>query len=171
MTLHFMIRNESAFKGLRLKRSLTVLAERVCAGEGRQNDCMELSLLLCGDPMIQELNRTYRGKDAPTDVLSFGVAEEIIPAGVDVPRPLGDIIISLDTVAQRCPSEKAGEPDIKRMQQEINLLFCHGLLHLLGWDHATQKDRAAMNARQAEYLGTTLKEAWEYGPPSARGGK
>ena len=122
---------------------------------------IELSLLFCDDPFIRELNRTYRGFDKPTDVLSF-----CQPGVVDVaPRVLGDIVISLERVADHCGSERAA------MRGEVRLLFCHGMLHLLGYSHSEDRDRERMTAKQALYLGIGPDMAWPAPPGQARKGE
>ncbi len=82
----------------------------------------EISVVLCDDPFIQTLNREYRQKDKPTDVLSFAQ---------DDPEVLGDIVISLPTAARQ--ADAAGWP----LENEIALLGVHGLLHLLGYNDET----------------------------------
>jgi len=100
----------------------------------------ELSVLLTGDDQIQELNRLYRKKNRPTDVLAFAMSEggglpRRTPARV--PRLLGDVIVSMPTA--RAQAKQAGRPAL----DEVTMLLAHGLLHLLGWDHETvAKDRA-----------------------------
>ncbi|HNR30740.1 MAG TPA: rRNA maturation RNase YbeY [Candidatus Hydrogenedentes bacterium] len=136
------IRNESRIKRTHRRDVLRRLAERVCEGEGRHGD-LEISVLLCDDARIAELNRQYRKKRGPTDVLSFGQDGE----QPDGSRVLGDVVISLETVARRCK----GNP--RAMREDVRLLFCHGLLHLLGYDHATRAEDQVMRARQARYLG------------------
>jgi probable rRNA maturation factor len=114
---------------------------------------VEISVLLCGDETISELNETYRDTRGPTDVLSFGQTPVELPGA---PRLLGDIVISLETVGRACGGEKAD------MRSELHLLFCHGLLHLLGYDHQTAGDRDRMAAKQAEYLRVPFKNAWHW---------
>ncbi|HGZ70286.1 MAG TPA: rRNA maturation RNase YbeY [Nitratifractor sp.] len=82
----------------------------------------DIELLLVENSVIEDLNREYRGKDAPTDVLSFPL-QDIKGA------PLGSIVISTDKAKEL--SQKLGH----RVNDEIALLFTHGLLHLLGYDH------------------------------------
>ncbi len=87
----------------------------------------ELSVLFVGDRAMRRLNRTYRGKDRTTDVLSFPFREgafATLHAHV-----LGDIVISLPAAARQ--ARAAGEPLIR----EVDRLLIHGLLHLLGYDH------------------------------------
>ncbi|MCP4640843.1 MAG: rRNA maturation RNase YbeY, partial [bacterium] len=142
------------------KDVLARTADRVCTLEGVEDDA-EVSLLFCDDAFIQQLNSDYRGKNAPTDVLSF--AQPSLRHAH--PVVLGDIVISLETVARRFGKRVAqaaciDAADRSRMRAEVMLLFCHGLLHLLGYDHPTERDRARMAAKQAEYLGLTDSEAW-----------
>jgi probable rRNA maturation factor len=87
-----------------------------------------VTVALVSDRTIRTLNRTYRRKDAATDVLSF-------PAGE--PRQLGDVVIAAG-VARR-QAQRAGHP----LQTEIRLLALHGLLHLIGYDHETDNGRMA----------------------------
>ena len=98
----------------------------------------EIELLLCDDAAIRELNREYRGIDRPTDVLSFPLTEAI-PG-----TPLGSIVISLDHVERKARELGHSEED------ELALLFIHGLLHLLGYDHET--DEGEMREREAELI-------------------
>ena len=93
----------------------------------------EISVVLCADPFIRDLNARWRGKDKPTDVLSF--AQE------DDPGLLGDIVISLDTAARQAAA--AGWT----LENEVSLLGIHGLLHLLGYDDETQAGAWLMQVR------------------------
>ncbi|MEC7947414.1 MAG: rRNA maturation RNase YbeY [Myxococcota bacterium] len=101
----------------------------------------ELSVVLCDDAFIRPLNRDYRGKDAPTDVLSFAMQEG---EGVREDDPvLGDLVISAETAARQAAEQ--GHP----IEVELRVLLVHGLLHLLGYDH--ERDEAeAEEMRTAE---------------------
>ena len=156
MAVSLGVRNESVRKRVVRRDRLERLAERVCAGEAVPGD-VEISVLLCDDPAIADLNRRFGDGSGPTDVLSF--EQESRPAAS--PRPLGDIVISLETAERNC----SGDPTLLR--GEIELLFCHGLLHLLGYDHYTDRARGRMQRKQAEYLGLSEKAAWEFGPRTA----
>lgn len=156
MSVRVLVRNESRHKRLYRTSALQECAKKICAGEGLRG-AVELSVLLCDDARIRQLNREYRNMDTPTDVLSF---EQDGTQGVD-PKPLGDIVISLDTVDAHCRGDRA------LMRDELNLLFCHGLLHLLGYDHANSEERACMQQKQSHYLGTTPENAWRFGPRKA----
>lgn len=83
----------------------------------------ELSLVLAGDGLLRRLNRVYRGKDAPTDVLSF--------PGEGGEAGLGDVVISVKTAARN--ARGLG----RTLAQELDVLALHGFLHVLGYDHET----------------------------------
>ena len=150
MTVSIEARNESTRKGVHRRDVLERIAVRVLEGEGVAGN-VELSVLFCDDPFIAGLNRRYRKKTGPTDVLSFAQEEDTAVGGS---RALGDIVISLETVERFC----GGDP--VRMRDEVRLLFCHGLLHLLGNDHADAAGRKRMLDLQARYLGIDPDAAW-----------
>lgn len=147
--IHLRVRNESRRKRLFRRDTLTLLAERIYDEEGIK-DPVELSVLFCDDAFISELNRTYCGKSGPTDVLSFSQKKHRFSGA----RVLGDIVISLESVERFCGNDPAAA------RSEVLLLFCHGFLHLLGYDHATQSGRKAMQDRQARYLHLQEAKAW-----------
>ena len=96
--------------------------------EALGKDNWDLSLLFCSDDFIRTLNRDYRGKDEPTDVLSFTMGETAEEEG----RPVfiaGDVVISLPAL-MRNSAEFGVEPD-----EELRRLIVHGILHLSGFDH------------------------------------
>lgn len=94
----------------------------------------EVSFVLTDDERVHQLNKVYRGKDRPTDVLAFAMQEgEFGALAGDV---LGDVIVSVPTATKQAISRSAPVLD------EVTMLLAHGLLHLLGWDHDTPaKDR------------------------------
>ena len=103
----------------------------------------DLTIVLADDAHLHELNRDYLGVDAPTDVLSFPASETDPETGA---RYIGDIIISVPYAAKG--AAKAGHP----VESELQLLVVHGVLHLLGHDHAEPKEKAKMWKAQAEVL-------------------
>ena len=113
-----------------------------------------ITLLLTDDATIQELNRTYRAVDAPTDVLSFPNqrpdADELLQLppelAAEMADYLGDIVIALPYAARQATRFQAALP------AELRLLTVHGVLHLLGYDHATEAEEAAMWAVQDAIL-------------------
>jgi probable rRNA maturation factor len=103
----------------------------------------ELSIVLTDDARLQELNRDYLGIDAPTDVLSFPASETDPQTGA---RYIGDILISVPRAQSQ--AEAAGHA----LESELQLLVVHGVLHLLGHDHADPKEKKRMWQAQAEIL-------------------
>jgi probable rRNA maturation factor len=93
----------------------------------------EVSVLLTEDEAIRTLNRTYRGKDKATDVLSFPAAEAAVGIA-------GDLVISLETALRQ--AEERGHS----LETEIRVLLLHGLLHLAGYDHVV--DDGAMHRKE-----------------------
>lgn len=113
------------------------VAERMLASLGLAD--AELSLLLCDDATIHTLNRDYRRKDKPTDVLAFALREG--PHAEHAGDALGDVVISMDTARRQ-----AAEHD-SAISTEVNFLLAHGVLHLLGYDHQNRGEERRMSAR------------------------
>jgi len=144
------LRNISTTKRLVRRDALEALANRIYLGENF-NATTEISLLLCDDEFISDLNRQYRSVEGPTDVLSF--EQDGPESGI-----LGDVVISLETALRRCDEDRA------RARAEVNLLFCHGLLHLLGYEHSSPAERETMTRKQAQYLRVSENAAWPSAP-------
>ncbi|WP_033544108.1 rRNA maturation RNase YbeY [Planococcus sp. CAU13] len=110
----------------------------------------EVSVSFVSNEMIREINREYRGKDQPTDVISFAMEEagagEVMIQGVDEPRVLGDIIISLDRTREQAADYGHS------FERELGFLAVHGFLHLLGYDHMEEEDEKEMFAKQEAIL-------------------
>ncbi len=105
----------------------------------------EISLLLVDDDEIQELNKNYRGKDNPTDVLSFPLVtkDEIINIGEKL---LGDIVISVERAVLQA---KKYNHSFKR---EMGFLLVHSMFHLMGYDHDTEESTKDMRTREETVL-------------------
>jgi probable rRNA maturation factor len=128
----------------------------------------ELSVLLTNDAAIHELNLAHRGKDKPTDVLSFpqefdepkrapakpkspgklvskkaaskkSSSSKQAPPTFVGPRLLGDVVISLDTAERQARSRK------RELHEEVRFLLAHGILHLIGYDHAEPEEKREMD--------------------------
>lgn len=110
----------------------------------------EVSVTFVTNEMIRDINREYRGKDQPTDVISFAMEElgegETAIIGSQEPRMLGDIIISLDRTKEQAADYGHS------FERELGFLAIHGFLHLLGYDHMTEEDEKKMFSRQEEIL-------------------
>lgn len=110
----------------------------------RQHPPCEVSVLITSDAQIQELNGEYRGKNEPTDVLSFPMDDD--PDIEGAPRFLGDIVISLERAIEQ--AEDYGHS----VEREVAFLAVHGTLHLLGYDHDSEAGEAEMRALEEETL-------------------
>lgn len=109
----------------------------------------EVDITLVDDAAIHELNRTYRGIDRLTDVLSFALDEGEEEPEVDddeIEHLLGDVIISAPTAVRQ------GEEYGHGLEREMTYLAVHGMLHLLGYDHMEEKDKLIMRKREEEVL-------------------
>ena len=113
-------------------RAVKALADRMLAALGLEH--AELSVLLADDARVQALNRRHRGKDRPTDVLAFPLGDSA-EDGL-----LGDVVISLDTAERQARARK------RALLAEVRFLLAHGLLHLLGYDHARPSQKRRMDA-------------------------
>lgn len=135
-----------------LKR-LEAVAAAALAAEGMP-PYAEVSVTLVDDDEIQALNRDYRGKDAPTDVLSFPIwePEEIADLRLhperypERPLLLGDVVISVPTAIRQAEEYGHG------VDRELAYLCVHGVLHLLGYDHEEEAARQAMRQREEAIL-------------------
>lgn len=114
-----------------------------------------LSITLVGDREIQVLNREHRGKDKPTDVLSFPIYEPGERSPHDGERLLGDVVISVDTARRQAADYDAP------LQNEIYRLLIHGILHVLGHDHEEPAERQAMEAEERR-LAAAIEMPWPY---------
>jgi len=110
----------------------------------------EVSVTFVNNERIREINREYRDKDSATDVISFALEElgegEVELVGSDMPRVLGDIIISIPRAHEQ--AEEYGHS----FMREFGFLAVHGFLHLLGYDHMTPADEKEMFTLQREIL-------------------
>jgi probable rRNA maturation factor len=106
--------------------------------EGRRD--FEVALRLTTDAEIRALNRDYRAKDRPTDVLAFAQREAAATSVGLHPHVLGDIVISVETARRQAR---------RGLAAELLHLASHGLCHLLGYDHRTDEEERVMNARAA----------------------
>ena len=111
-------------------------------------EACEVVVVISDDAALRDLNARFRGIDAPTDVLAFAddTRGPFVGGGGKFPRYLGDIIISIDRAREQ--AEAAGGV----LVHELQLLTVHGVLHLLGHDHAEPAERAAMWAAQTAIL-------------------
>ncbi len=110
----------------------------------KKSETLECSLVLLDDEQIRRINQSYRGKDTPTDVISFAALEGDSYGNDD--QYIGDIFINMDAVLRQ--AEAYGHS----RKREFCFLFAHGLLHCLGFDHQTQQDEEVMFELQESIL-------------------
>lgn len=103
--------------------------------------CFEVSVLITDNEKIHQINKEFRGVDKPTDVLSFPMDSEGEAA------MLGDIVISLETALVQ--AEEYGHS----LEREISFLTVHSMMHLFGYDHENEADRARMREMEEKVLG------------------
>ncbi len=130
-------------------RRLAALARRVLAAEQVPAPA-ELSIAVTDDATVRELNRRFRGLDASTDVLCFALGETDFIGPPGRARLLGEIVISYQTARRQ--AEEAAQP----VEAELAHLLVHGILHLLGYDHASTAEARTMRAREEALLGRAL---------------
>lgn len=142
LTIDFMDDTES------LKKTDMQFVEKVLQHAASEEDIedAEVSVSFVTDDRIREINREYRDKDQPTDVISFAMEEagegELAIHDSGEPRVLGDIIISLDRTKEQAVDYGHS------FERELGFLAVHGFLHLLGYDHMNENDEKKMFAKQ-----------------------
>jgi probable rRNA maturation factor len=139
-------------------RALVATAKKLLAAvdEGESS----LSLTVVDDAAIRELNRDHRGKDKPTDVLSFPMFESGDASHAGVERMLGDVVISVETARRQAADYDAP------VQRELYRLLIHGILHVLGHDHEEAAERAEMEAQERR-LADAIGMPWPYASVSS----
>lgn len=135
--------------------AISEAAAALCRHPHCQRACgAEATVVLGDDALLRSLNRTYRGKDAPTNVLSFPFQ---LPPGAEEGCCIGDVVLAVETVAR-----EAGEQRVAPVHH-LQHLVVHGLLHLLGFEHETVAEAEAMERLEAQIL-ATLGIADPYAP-------
>jgi probable rRNA maturation factor len=104
----------------------------------------DLNVIFVDDTKIHQLNKTYRHKDQPTDVLSFSYLDRLDPS---MAPTLGELFISVPTAKKQAPLYK------NNLEQEIEKLIVHGVLHIFGYDHENEADYKVMAAFEKMILG------------------
>ena len=124
-------------------------------------DC-EVTVRVVDEPAIQELNRLYRGRDRPTNVLAVPADLDAMPGlPADAPRLLGDLVVCAPVVAREAAEQG------KAVADHWGHMLVHGFLHLLGYDHQSAADAARMEALEARILAARgLENPYKDRPPS-----
>jgi probable rRNA maturation factor len=105
-----------------------------------------LGIVLTDDSEQRDLNRTWRGRDSPTNVLSFALTDPDGKVPQGAPVLLGDVVLAFETVAREAAEQR------KILADHLAHLVVHGVLHLLGFDHESEAEAAIMEARETEIL-------------------
>lgn len=127
------------------KWRLQSFCRRIIAAAWREKGAAEVSLVLADDDFVQVLNRDYRGKDCPTNVLSFENAEKPPKGQIWL---AGDIIVAYQTVGREAAAQG------KTFEAHLAHLLIHGTLHLQGYDHLTEKQARVMETIETEIMRT-----------------
>jgi probable rRNA maturation factor len=142
MPLSVIVEDES-WKSVRGLKSLTEKAvDATLTANARTK---EITILFADDATLKTLNKDWRGKNKPTNVLSFPAPKDLkLPRGQI--KPLGDIALAFETVA------KEAEVSGKSLKDHTTHLIVHGVLHLLGYDHVVDADATKMEAKEIRIL-------------------
>ncbi len=149
------VRIERPFRSATSTVWLRSVARRVLSAE-RPGEAVEASVVVTDDATVRDLNRRYRDRDEPTDVLSFGLGDSadrsfVLPP--DERSHLGEVVISYPTAVRQ--AEEEGHS----VEAELARLLVHGILHLLGYDDEEPQDERIMREREAEILADVEPEA------------
>jgi len=129
-------------KGMRVPQlQIKKLFDGIMKQESDKSAAGDINLIFTTDRKIKKLNRNYRKRNKPTDVLSFNYENQFGKKGV-----FGEIYVSVETARRQ--AQDYGHA----LNQEFLRLFCHGLLHLMGYDHKKPLDRKKMKAKESLYL-------------------
>ncbi|MFP7230813.1 rRNA maturation RNase YbeY [Bacillus subtilis] len=149
MSLLIDIVDETGSVSQEMLKEVENLLQFAAEREGVQ-DQAEVSVTIVTNEDIQQINKEYRGKDTPTDVISFALEEEgegeVEIVGAEMPPVLGDIIISADRTREQA------EEYNHSFKRELGFLAVHGFLHLLGYDHMTKEEEEEMFTKQKDLL-------------------
>lgn len=126
----------------KIENFIKFILENEFKEEYSENDYY-LSLLIADNKIIRKINKEYRDKDSETDVISFAYNETENIGGMNV---LGDIIISLERVKSQAQDYGHSE------EREFYYVLCHGMLHLLGYDHIEEEDKKVMREKEEKIL-------------------
>lgn len=142
-----------------LEELVTVAVNAALAGAGEEGPS-EVSVVLTSDAAVHALNRDYRGKDAPTNVLSFAVREAGAPfPPPGVPETLGDVVVAFET------TQTEAADGGKTLKAHLCHLLVHGVLHLVGYDHQDDSQAEEMEGLETEVLaGLGIDDPYAAGP-------
>jgi probable rRNA maturation factor len=127
--------------------ALAEAAAHLTLRRGEAPSAALVDITLTDDDEQRALNRTWRGKDAPTNVLAFPAADPTVPVPDGAPLLLGDVVLAFETVRREAIEQE------KPLADHFRHLVVHGVLHLLGYDHENAAEAAIMEEREIATLG------------------
>lgn len=142
--ISYEIEIEDYFNEEKIKEFANHIVKSEKGNENFENHDYYISLLITDNDRIHEINKEYRGMDRPTDVISFAYNET--ESFEDELEVIGDIIISIDKIKEQ--AKDYGHTEIR----EFYYILSHGLLHILGYDHIVDEEKAIMREKEEKYL-------------------
>lgn len=145
--MEIIIVNEANIPDLeRLEPYFDQIASRTCKILNKESD-YSMAVIFVGPEQIHTINKQYRGIDRPTDVISFALLDDLSNIYIEEEeKELGDLFINIQAVQDQ--AKEYGHSELR----EVCFLFCHGLLHLFGYDHMKEEEEKVMFALQDEIL-------------------
>jgi probable rRNA maturation factor len=160
-TISILVRDEQAGDGHPVDEPRWASLARSVLAEQHFDGDVELSVSFVGEPAMADLNRRFMGNEGPTDVLAFPIDSDESASGSitgGLPRLLGDVVICPAVAARNAPDHAGNYED------EVALLLVHGLLHVLGMDHAEDAQRDQMWQQERQLLtalhGELARDPW-----------
>ena len=148
---HLSVQIENTFSGLLSEKWLTHVVESALSAAG-VDEAVGIELVIATDDTVHELNRTYRGIDATTDVLAFAFSEPSQSEDKQFVMPPGEVHNLGEVIVSYPRAERQAAEHGHSIEQELSLLIAHGVLHLLGYDHEEPDDERKMRALEAKIL-------------------
>ncbi len=139
--------------GEALEQAIVVAAARAALASAGPSEPVEIGVRLTNDSEMQTLNKTYRGRDTATNVLSFALSEggasqtHETPPPEETPALLGDVVVAYETCAREAADQS------KPLANHLRHMVVHGVLHLLGYDHEIDDEATAMEQLERDILG------------------
>ena len=146
-----IINQTSEKKWNRYRKDFISILKKACDILEKDDD-FALSLIFVDDEQIHVINKEYRQKDMPTDVISFALNDSEDPFEMEETNELGDIFINIDAITRQAKEYQ------HTFRRELCFLFTHGVLHLMGYDHMCEEDEKIMFSLQDEILKDIAKK-------------
>lgn len=149
--LQLSIQIEDPFVSLVDKDWLGKVVETTLIADG-VGELVDIGLVIASDETVQNLNRSYRGVDASTDVLAFALSQPSSDEVEHFAMPPDKILHLGEVIVSYLQAKRQAEEQQHPIERELALLVAHGVLHLLGYDHGKPEAEQSMRAMEAEIL-------------------